>query len=86
MNQREKNRIISFYNNPSYPASFSSPLKFKKSLKENSGIDVGIGELKKILQQDLAFKMSRIKPRNPVQQRVVANSVGVSAQVELLFS
>ena len=66
--------------------SFSSPLKFKKSLKENSGIDVGLGESKKILQQDLAFKMSRIKPRYGVQQRVVANSVGVSAQVELLFS
>ena len=83
MNQREKNYIISLYNNPSYPASFSLPLNFKKSLKENSGIDVGLGELKKILQQDLAFKMSRIKPCNPVQQRMVANSV--SAQVELLF-
>ena len=60
-------------------------MNFKKSLKENSGIDIGLRELKKNLQQDLAFQMSRIKPRNPVQQRVVANSVGVSAQVELLF-
>ncbi len=81
MNQREKNKIIRLYNKASFPASFSSPRKFRQSLRENADIDISERLLKSILQEDLAFRMSRIKPRNPVQHRVVSNSVGVSAQV-----
>ena len=81
MNQKEKNKIIRLYNKLSFPASFSSPRKFKRSLLENEGIEIGERALRKILEDDLSYKLSKVKPRNPNRRQIVANSVGVSAQV-----
>ena len=87
MNQREKNRILWLYNRLSFPASFASVKKFKKSLLDNEGISITEYALKKILDKDLANKFSKVKPRNRNPEKkyrqIVADSVGVSAQVSI---
>ena len=85
MNQREKNRILKLYNTPSYPGSFCSARKFRHSLLQNENINISEKALNAILQEDLVFKMTRVRPRNPNQRPIVANSVGVSAQVDTTF-
>ena len=84
MNQKEKHRILKLYNQISFPASFGSARKFRRSLRDHANIEISEKALNSILQEDLAHKMSRVKPKNPNQRSIVANSVGVSAQVQII--
>ena len=59
--QQEVKKILSYYKKPSFAASFSSPEKFKYALKEHLGIDIGLRELRDILEKDLAYNMSKVK-------------------------
>ena len=52
---------------------------------QNENINISEKALNAILQEDLVFKMTRVRPRNPNQRPIVANSVGVSAQVDTTF-
>ena len=83
--QREIKKIRKYYSLPSFPASFTSTKKFRKALKDRLGIDIGIRELEDILYKDLAYQMSKVRPKNPTQRKIVANSVTVSAQVDTGF-
>ena len=85
MNQREKTRILKLYNQISFPGSFSSTKKFRHSLRENANIEISERALKSILEDDLFHKMTRVRPKNPIQRPIVLNSVVVSAQVDTAF-
>ena len=85
VSRRDVRKILKAYKTPWFPGSYSSPQKFIKGVRERLRIDVGLRELKDILEKDLAFQMSKVKPLNPNKRRIVSNSVTVSAQIDTGF-
>ena len=83
LSRKEVKEIISHYRNPEFPGSFAGALKFKHALKEHLGINVKQRELQNILDKDLAYNMEKVKKKSIHNRRIVANGVGISAQIDV---
>ena len=82
---RDIRKILRYYKTPNFPGSFMSAKKFRHALKERLGINIGLRELENILDKDLSYQMSKVKPKNPNKRRIVSNGVTISGQVDTAF-
>ena len=74
VSRRDVRKILKPYKTPWFPGSYSSPQKFIRGVRDRLRIDLGLRELKDILEKNLAFQMSKVKPLNPNKRRIVSNS------------
>ena len=82
----EVRKIIRLWKTISFPGSFSNPVKFRRALQDHAPeINVSLGELKNILNNDLSRQMQSVKPRNPKMRHVTSDGVTIQGLVDIVY-
>ena len=64
VSDRLRKKILKNYYTLKYPGSFQGVSAFRKSLKENSNIDISEYALRHILKSSLPYQVNVVKPKN----------------------
>ena len=80
-----KKRILKNYYSLKYPGSFQGISVFRKSLKENSGIEIGYSALRRILKSSLPYQVNVVKPKKFPKRANYSQGVWIQAFCDPIF-
>ena len=76
LDKATKKVILDKYFSLEFPASYSSLFKFRKSLKQNLGIDVTVKELRTLMKNNLFYQTNVKKPKSFLKRKNYSAGVG----------
>ena len=80
-----KKRILKNYYSLKYPGSFQGISVFRKSLKENSGIEIGYSALRRILKSSLPYQVNVVKRKKFQRRPLYSKGVTIEGYCDPIF-
>ena len=80
-----RKKILKNYYTLKYPGSFQGVSAFRRSLKENSDIDITHSALRRILKSSLPYQVNVIKPKKFKTRALYSRGVHIEAYFNPIF-
>ena len=80
-----RKKILKNYYSLKYPGSFQGVSVFRKSLRENSGIEIGYSALRRILKASLPYQVNVVKRKKFKTRALYSRGIAIEAYCDPIF-
>ena len=80
-----RKKILKNYYSLKYPGSFQGVSVFRKSLRENSGIEIGQSALRRILKSSLPYQVNVVKRKKFKTRALYSRGIAIEAYCDPIF-